>query len=343
MVQRPPLRQVADLAGVSEPTVSRVLNGRPGVAPPTRARVVETLRLLGFDQIPAQAVRRGVVGIVCGEFLNPVFPTFVHHISTELSRRGHLAAVTVTDRDLMPEERCIDELIRTRADGVVFIGGRHTETDGDWSHYHRLAAEQIPMVFVNGSVTDVPAPHVWCDEEAGARKAVSHLARLGHTHIGCLLGSPRYVPTTRFVAGYRSVLGEYGLDELADGVVEAPFTVEGGRAGAVRLLEHGATALIAGNDLMAVGAILAASGRVRGPWDASTLSVVGYDGTDFTATSSPPLTTLRQPFEDMSQLVADAMVAEIDGSDRFRDQYVFEPQLVVRESTGPRVAASATA
>ena len=338
-MQRPPLKQVAEIAGVSEPTVSRVLNGRPGVAAATRTRVIETLQALGFDDVPSPQVgRRAVIGLVCGEFLNPVFSTFVHHISTELGRRGYLTKVAVADRDLSPEERCIDELVHTRVDGLVFIGGRHTEVDGDWSHYRRLASAEFPMVFVNGTATGLPAPHIWCDEEAGARKAISHLIRLGHRRIGCLLGSSSFVPTERFVAGYRAVLADHDLLEPDDAIVEAPFTLEGGRAGAARLLDAGFSALMAGNDLMAMGAIMAASTRRN----AESLSVVGYDGTDFSAFSSPPLTTLRQPYEDMAQLVADAIVAETEGSTRYRDQYLFEPQLIVRESTGPRPATPAT-
>ncbi len=334
---RPPLKLVAELADVSEPTVSRVLNGREGVSEATRARVIEALRSLGYDEAPEpQPVRRQVVGIVCGEFLNPVFSTLVHHISTELGRRGYLSSVAVTDRDLVPEERCIRELASHGVDGMVFMGGRHSEFGGDLGHYRRLHADGTPFVFVNGTATDLPVPHVRCDECAGARKAVSHLIQLGHTRIGCLLGSSRYIPTVRFVDGYRETMAAHGLTEPADAIAEVPFTLEGGRAGATRLIDQGITAMIAGNDLMALGAILA--GRARG----IEISVVGYDGTDMTMFTDPPLTTLRQPFEDMAQLVGEAIVSEIEGNERFRDHFVFEPQLLARNTTQALVAPSAT-
>jgi len=187
------------------------------------------------------------------------------------------------------------------------------------------------MVFVNGATIDLPTPHVWCNEQVGARKAVSHLIALGHTSIGCLLGSPRYVPTERFIAGYRSVMADFGLPEPEGAIIDAAFTLEGGRAGATRLLDRGITAMITGNDLMALGAVLAA----RTHASATQVAVVGYDGTDFTAFTDPPLTTLRQPFGEMAQLVADAIISEIDGSHRFRDRFTFEPQLVVRDSSHP--------
>lgn len=328
-MERPPLKQVAELAGVSEPTVSRVLNGREGVSRRTRARVVEVLESLGYDRTPEpRPHRRGVIGMVCGDFLNPAFSAFVHHISTELARRNHLTSVVITDRELVPEERCVRELEHSGVDGFVFLAGRHAEIDGDLSHYERLHAAGLPVVLVNGTATDLDVPHVRCDERAGARLAVSHLIKLGHTRIGCLLGSRRYVPTVRFVEGYRETLAEHGLDEPPDAIVETTFTLEGGRAGATRLLDNGITAVLAGNDLMALGAVLAS--RVR---DEPPLSVIGYDGTDMTQLTDPPLTTLRQPFEDMAQLIVDAVLAEADGVHRFRDHYVFEPQLVARAST----------
>lgn len=328
-MERPPLKQVAALAGVSEPTVSRVLNGREGVRASTRDRVIGALHTLGFDEVPEpRPARRGVIGVVCGEFLNPVFATFVHHISTEFARRGYLTSIVVTDRDLAPEERCVRELEQTAVDGIIFVAGHHAEIDGDLDLYRRLQADATPIVLVNGTATDIDVPHVRCDEGAGARQAVSHLIKLGHTRIGCLLGSSRYVPTTRFIDGYRETIAAHGLPEPDDAIVETAFTLEGGRAGATRLLDNGITAMIAGNDLMALGAVLASKLRNDPP-----VSVVGYDGTDMTQVTDPPLTTLRQPFEDMAQLIVDAMLSEVDGTHRFRDHYVFEPQLVARGTT----------
>jgi len=187
---------------------------------------------------------------------------------------------------------------------------------------------RMPMVFVSGATIDLPSPHVWCDEEAGARKAVRHLIALGRTRIGCLLGSARFVPTARFVAGYRSVMADFGIPEPDGAIIDSTFTLEGGRAGATRLMDRGITTMITGNDLMALAAVLASRTPTTG-----SVAVVGYDGTEFTTYTDPPLTTLRQPFGEMAQLVADAIISEIDGSQRFRDRYMFEPQLVVRDSS----------
>lgn len=336
VMARPPLKDVSALAGVSEPTVSRVLNGRVGVAEHTRRRVVDALAQLGFEEIPEpRSERRHVVGLITGEFLNPVFGAYAHYLATELARKGYLTTIAVTEPSVVPEERCIAELTRNGVDAIVFIGGHHARVDSDCSHYDRLVTDGTPVVLVNGRDTGIDVPHVRCDEEIGARKAVEHLIGLGHTEIGCVVGPALYVPTRRLVSGYRDTLAERHLSEPPGAVAEVPFTLEGGRAGAIRLLETGLTAVIASNDLMALGAISASRSLDR------DLAVVGYDGTEFTALSNPPLTTLRQPFEEMTRMITDAVIDEIHGGHHFRDQFVFEPDLVVRESAPPARAVIA--
>lgn len=333
-MSRPPLKDVANLAGVSEPTVSRVLNGRAGVAEATRRRVVAALEGLGYGVPEApRRMPRNAVGIISGEITNPVFPALTHEVSARLARHGIVSTIGVAATDTGTEEQYVEEFRRVDVDGIVFIAGRHSETGGDLGTYRRFADEQMPFVLVNGADTGLDVPHVWADEAIAARRAVEHLASLGHERIGCVLGSGRYVTTSRFIDGFTAALAGADLERRADDVVGTSFTLEGGRAGAHRLLGQGITGILCANDLMALGAIQAVerSGRTV-PAD---VSVIGYDGTDMTATTSPPLTTLRQPFADMGDIIADALVSEIDGTCRFRDRYVFEPELVVRGSTGP--------
>lgn len=338
-MNRPPLRDVAELAGVSEPTVSRVLNGRLGVAPSTRERVIAALAELGYTEVPEpRTARRQVIGMVVGELTNPVFPTFAHHLRLHLARHGYLLIVAEGDPQHASEERCLEELVTSGVDGMVFLGGRHAEINGDLTIYRRLLERGLPFVLLNGRQTDLPVPHIRCDEGAGSERAVDHLVALGHRRLGLLLGSSRYIPTRRFIDGYRRALDRHELSEPMGAITETVFTLEGGRAGAARLLRNGITGVIAGNDLMAMGAASAAA--ARGLAVPGQLSVVGYDGTDVTAYTNPPLTTLRQPFEDMASLISDAIRSGIDGAHLFNDTYVFEPQLVARESSGQASARS---
>lgn len=328
-MRRPPLRTVARLAGVSEPTVSRVLNGRLGVADDTRRRVVDTLASMGFTDVPEpRPARRNTVGIVVGELTNPVFPTLVHHLSRRLGARGLLTSVAVVDDHLCPEQRCLDEFLTTGVDAIVVVGGSHAEVDGHLGGLAAVVAAGVPLVLVNGRATDLPVAHVRCDEGAGARTAVEHLVALGHRRIGAVLGSRRYVPVPRMIDGYRATIADARLAD-DDLVVETSFTFDGARAAVGRLLELGVTGVITSNDLMALGVVAAATEAGREvPHE---VSVVGYDGSDLAALSTPALTTLRQPFDEMSRVIVDAVVSPRTQA----EHVVFEPELMVRDSTAP--------
>ncbi len=332
-MQRPPLQRIAEIARVSPATVSRVLNGRPGVTDTTRAKVTAALATLGFEDLPSpRPTRRGAVGLITGELDNPVFPELAHGIMRRLARHGLVATVGVAERNLSSEQRLVEEFCGVGVDGIVFVAGHHAEVGGDHSGYVRLAEQGVPFVLVNGADTGLDVPHAWVDERIAARLAVEHLASLGHRRIGCILGTNRYVPTERFSAGYADAMQDGGLTVPSDPIVHTSFTFEGGLASGRELIERGFTGLVCGNDLMALGAIAAA--RRAGHEVPGDVSVVGYDGTFISAVSDPPLTTLRQPFDDMGELVADALVSEIDHGRRFRQKFVFDPVLIVRGSTG---------
>lgn len=342
MKRRPPLRQVAEMAGVSEPTVSRVINGRDGVASATRDRVLASLAELGFDSTPeptSDHLQR--VGIVTGELTNPVFPKLANGVSERLARNDYVATVAVNTTELHNEARYVRDYVATGVDGLVFIAGGHAERTPRVELYEELIDQGIPIVLVNGGPTGLAVPHVWCDETLAAERSIEHLVSLGHRAIGCVLGPNRYRSTARFEQGYSRAMDRLGQQGEPVGTIESTFSFEGGRAGAVRLIQAGATGIVCANDLMAMGAVEAA--RSVGLSVPAEISVIGYDGTEFTATTNPPLTTMRQPFDEMGDLVADALLSEIAGVHRFRDHYVFAPDLVVRGSTGAASLANAGA
>jgi len=281
--------------------------------------------------------------VICGEFSNPVFPTMAAHIADRFAQRGLMTMVAIADERQNPEERCISEFIAAGVGAIVFLGGRHAEVSGPLGRYREVHDAGIPIVLVNGRATDLEVSHVRCDEGAGAALAARHLLRLGHTRIGCVIGPARYIPSVRMATAYREVLESAGVEVPDGAIVEAGFTFEAARAATARLVEQSFTGIITGNDLMALGAIHAVTRSGRSVPD--DVSVVGYDGTDFTALSSPPLTTLRQPFEDMARLIAESVINELGGNLELRDHVVFEPVLVERNSTGPcrqRLEAVAT-
>jgi len=329
------LFDIAAQAGVSQATVSRVLNDRPGVSAEARQAVLTALDVLGYER-PARLRKRsaGLVGLVVPELENPIFPAFAQVIESVLNQEGYTPVLCTQTAGGVTEDEYVEMLLDRQVSGIVFVSGLHADTTADPERYRKLVARPLPIVLVNGHVAGVEAPFVSCDDRAAGELAVAHLVALGHRRIGLISGPDRFVPVQRKLAGYRAAMerllaaSETELDEL---VSLSLFGVEGGHAAAARLLDRGATAIVCGSDLMALGAIRAA--RQRGLSVPGDLSVVGYDDSPLIAFTDPPLTTLRQPVRAMAVAAVRALVDEIHGHGAPHSEYVFRPELVVRGST----------
>ncbi len=329
MSPRPKLNEVADLAGVSLATVSRVLNGKQGVANPTRQKVLDVLSELGYRDVPVRLSTSGVVGVVTPEMDNPIFPLLAQTIESRLARQGMLTMICPATTDTVNEQEYVRHFLETGAAGLVIINGRYSATDIGFEPYGELIDGAIPTVLVNGMGTESPLPAVAVDIASGAAMAVSHLANMGHKRIACLVGPRRYSSTDLLLSGYRNAMARASLDTDSDLVSETLFTIEGGRAGIVQLIEAEATAIISGGDLMAIGAV--AGLRSWGYNVPKDVSVVGFDGTTLVAYTDPPLTSVRQPVDRMAQTVVSLLSAPHNGGPNL---HLFQPDLVVGGSTG---------
>jgi LacI family transcriptional regulator, repressor for deo operon, udp, cdd, tsx, nupC, and nupG len=329
------LSDLARQAQVSEATVSRVLNDKPGVSPETREAVLTALDVLGYER-PNRLRRRtaGLVGLVVPELDNPIFPAFAQTIESALAQMGFTLVMCTQTPGGVTEDEYVEMLLDRQVSGIVFVSGLHADTTGDHQRYHTLVARPLPIVLINGYVPDLPAPFISPDEQAAAELAVSHLGALGHHRIGLISGPDRFSPVQRKIAGYRAAMretvgtAEAELDEL---IALSLFGVEGGEAAAARLLDRGVTGIVSGSDLMALGAIRAA--RRRGLRVPADVSIVGYDDSPLIAFTDPPLTTVRQPVQPMALAAVRALVDEIHGYPAPHTEYLFRPELVVRSST----------
>ncbi|MGX1762162.1 LacI family DNA-binding transcriptional regulator [Streptomyces lydicus] len=338
----PRLTDIAAQAQVSEATVSRVLNGKAGVAAGTRRRVLAALDVLGYER-PVRLRRRsaGLVGLVIPELTNPIFPAFAQIIEQSLAGHGYTPVLCTQMPGGATEDELVEQLEERDVTGIVFLSGLHADTGADPSRYARLAARGVPYVLINGYNEHIDAPFVSPDDGAAARMAVRHLAELGHERIGLAVGPARYVPSRRKAEGFAAALGEsFGLSrgQAERRVRHTLFSVEGGHAAAATLLDDGCTGIVCGSDLMALGVVRAA--RQRGLAVPADLSVVGFDDSQLIAFTDPPLTTVRQPVQAMATAAVGALIEEIH--DRAagrrepprRTEFVFQPELVVRGSTG---------
>jgi LacI family repressor for deo operon, udp, cdd, tsx, nupC, and nupG len=325
------LADIAVQAGVSEATVSRVLNDKPGVSPDTRQAVLTALDVLGYER-PDRLRKRsaGLVGLVTPELENPIFPLFAQIIESAMAQVGYTPVLCTQTPGGVTEDEYVEMLLDRAVAGIIFVSGLHADTTMDPDRYRKLIDRPLPVVLVNGYMADVNAPFISVDHQAAGRLGVAHLFSLGHRSIGLISGPERFVPVQRTLAGYRGALREHTLDEQVE---LSLFGVEGGHAAAARLLDRGVTGIICGSDLMALGAVRAA--RSRGLSVPRDVSVVGFDDSPLIAFTDPPLTTLRQPVRAMSNAAVQALIDEINGQPPPRSEYVFGPELVVRGSTGP--------
>ncbi|WP_307793688.1 LacI family DNA-binding transcriptional regulator [Actinotalea soli] len=328
------LKDLAEQAGVSTATVSRVLNGKAGVATQTRTAVLAALDVLGYDRPEKLRTRsEGLVGLIVPELDNPVFPALAQAVESTLSERGYTPLLCTQSPGGTTEDEYVEMLIEHGVDGIVFVSGRHADTAASHDRYHRLHSRGLPIVLVNGFAEGVDAPSVSTDDAVAVDLAVRHLSSLGHSSIGLAIGPDRYIPARRKLSAFTAALERLGQADPASHVVTTLFTVEGGQAAGGELVDSGHTAIICGSDLMALGAIRAARSRgLRVPED---LSVVGFDDSPLIAFTDPPLTTVRQPVAPMGRAAVSALVSEINGAKVPRTELLFHPELIVRGSTGP--------
>ncbi|MBO0510871.1 LacI family DNA-binding transcriptional regulator [Streptomyces beijiangensis] len=324
----PRLSHIAAQASVSEATVSRVLNGKPGVADTTRQRVLAALDVLGYER-PVRLRQRsaGLIGLVTPELTNPIFPAFAQVVEQVLAGHGYTPVLCTQMPGGATEDELVEQLVERGVGGIVFLSGLHADTSSDPSRYASLTERGVPFVLINGYNERISAPFVSPDDHAAMRMAVRHLTDLGHRRLGLAVGPLRYVPSRRKQQGFLEAVGEG-----QSGVVQHTlFSVEGGQVAAGALLDQGCTGIVCGSDMMALGVVRAA--RDRGLDVPGDVSVVGFDDSQLIAFTDPPLTTVRQPVQAMATAAVGALLEEIGGNPVQRTEFVFQPELVVRGST----------
>jgi DNA-binding LacI/PurR family transcriptional regulator len=330
------LAEVARKVGVSEATVSRVLNGKPGVSDATRQAVLTALDVLGYERpTKLRGERARLVGLVLPELQNPIFPAFAEIVGGALTQNGYTPLLCTQNAGGVTESDYVDLLLAQQVSGVIFLGGNYTQGDAAHAHYERLRQVNLPTVLVNARVPQLRFATVSTDDAAAAEQAVLHVHQLGHRRIGLLLGPDDHVPSQRKLDAAQRLLERLGDPLRRDLVVRGMYSLESGQAGATRLIAAGATAIVCASDPMALGAVRAA--RRAGLAVPADISVVGFDDSALMSCVEPPLTTVRQPIESMGRAVIELLLSQIAGTIPVGDELLFEPELVLRSSTGPAV------
>ena len=331
------LRDVAERAGVSVATASRVVSGSASVRPETRQKVERAMRELLYVA-PDRPAASGAIGLLLPEFGNPVFSALAQAMETNAARAGLATILCNTHGEVPREVDYAHMLLERRVDGMIFISAEITDTRGEHGHYAQLIESGARLVFVNGASETLHVTSVGVDERAAGRIATEHLLELGHTRIGFVAGQAYASPTREKQLGRDDALRAAGLEP--NGLVaHASFTLAGGRQAMRRLLEPGEgrpSAVICSSDLMAIGALLEAVAHgVRVPDD---LSIVGFDGIDAATWTQPPLTTVEQPIDVIAKTAIAALQAQIEDPEHVHPRYAFRPHLRRGGTTAPPAA-----
>ncbi len=332
----PTLEEVARVARVSRATVSRVVNGSPRVSPEAHDAVTRAVAELGY--IPNRAARSlvtrrtGSIAVVVPEagsriFAQPFFASVLKGVSSRLVD-SDLQLVLLLAPDEGDNDRLVRYLKGGHVDGALVVS--HHESD---NLVDELLTSPLPVVFGGRPLLHTPgvsASYVDVDNVGGARAATQHLIRSGHRRVGTVTG-PRDMPAgVDRHAGWREALEEAGLP--ADAATEGDFTADGGALAMRDLLtRHPDTdAVFVASDLMAAAAlqVLQSHGR-RVPED---VAVVGFDDSELGRTTSPPLTTIRQPTEELGRGMVDLLIAQLAGDPLPDEPLMLETQLIIRQS-----------
>ncbi len=341
-------RHVASRAGVSQTTVSLVLNNAPNanISQPTRERVLEAARELGYaPDAAARSLARGRssnIGLVLIQpheqiFIDEYLPTILTGLNQLAHQHGYRILVDILDVADSPTAFADFVSGKEVAGLIVQVGNPSLVALDQLANYARSG---FPVVTLDRLKPDLPS--VFIDKMDGVRQAVQHLIDLGHKRIGCIPYAP---PETNFHVKQRldrvaATLRDAGL-QLDPALVQAgAYDPKTGYEAMLRLLQHRPwpTALFAMNDVMAFGALeaLRQSG-VRVPHD---MALVGFDDIRLAAFANPPLTTVREPDIELGRLAAQCLIDQIEGRDPAERDLRLPTTLVIRESCGATLNAS---
>jgi DNA-binding LacI/PurR family transcriptional regulator len=284
---------------------------------------------------PGRRPATGMIGLLVPSLENPIFPALAQAMEERATEAGFASILCNTTAAAFREVDYVHMLLDRGADGMIFISCEMTNLSGEHDHYARLVEEGARIVFVNGALNTLNVPSVAVDERSAGELATQHLIDLGHEQIGYVGGPDYYLPTRQKAAGREAALRAAGMELDGLAVYADDFTVEEGRAALRNLLDGspGPTGVICSSDLMAIGVLREAEAQgLRVPED---LSVVGFDGIEAGAWTSPPLTTVEQPIEDIAETAVNALRSLIAEPEKPLPDYTFRPRLNVRGSTAP--------
>ncbi len=331
------IRDVARVAGVHPGTVSRALNEdtRALVNPETAERVIRAAEQVGYrpNRIARglKTSRSHTIGVLIPDITNPLFPPILRGIEDRLDEAGYTSLIVNTDNDADRERIYLEAMRGRQVDGFISATARL-----DRELLLELAEAGTPLVLVNRSLEDGSVPAVTVNDRRGIALAVDHVVSLGHEWIGHVAGPQNLSTGHRRHLSFIEATRAAGLETRPEHVRFGHFfTEEEGAAACDELLSAAPdlTAIVAGNDLMAIGCYDTL--EKRGLTCPDDISIVGFNDMPFIDRLRPPLTSVRVPQREIGQVAAELLLEELTGGGEPASEILLEPTLMVRGSTAP--------
>ncbi len=326
------IREVAEKAGVSATTVSHVVNKTRFVSEDVCERVKAAMRDLNYrPNSLARSLRRGethTLGLILPDSANPFFAEVGHAIESAAFGRGYSVILCNTENDQNKERLYTEVLENKQVDGIIFVGaGENRESISE------IVRDGLPLVVVDRDMGSLDLDTVTTDNHQGGMLATQHLLALGHRVIACISGPSNITPSAERVTGYQDALKQAGIALQPALEARGDFHAPSGYSAALVLLALSPrpTAIFVCNDMMAIGALRAAAQLgLRIPED---VAVVGFDDIELALYTTPPLSTIAQPKQEIGKLAVQLILERMGSVLLQPRRCVLPTRLVIRASS----------
>lgn len=333
------INDVAQQAGVSKTTVSRIMNGNYGhTKQETKDRILQVIKEMDYRPNTLakglKSLKTNVIGIVLSNLKNPFWTTVLEGVEDTCKNSGYNLMICNSNEDSKLEEQYIREFRMRQVDGIVI-----NPTVQNLALYQKMHSELYPMVVINRKIPDLNAHYVVMDNVKGASLAVQHLLNNGRKKVAIIIyRNPNVSTWNERVDGYRDALlrNGYSLDELRIVFVNEKPGITHQEIMNYLLANPDTDAIFSSNNMLTLEVIKAVKDlKLRTPDD---IAIVGYDETVWSQHLNPPLTTIMQPGYEMGRIAAKILVNTVKSNRSIKSQHVvLEPQLIVRGSSGSMI------
>ncbi|HEY5583123.1 MAG TPA: LacI family DNA-binding transcriptional regulator [Ruminiclostridium sp.] len=333
------LKDIAKQTGLSVTTISLVLNNKPNnISEKTKKLIFETSGKLNYhpNQLAVGLVKRetNTIGLIIPDISNQFFAELALGIDDEAYKHNLNIIFSNTSDKTERDISSLNILYSRGVDAIIIAMASNIDNEKRRLYQNIISDISIPIIFVDRHDPSFNCSSVKLNNKKGAYIATSHLLSLGHKEIACITGAPGLRSTGERLEGFRWAFNDFGIDVCEDYIYEGNYLHSGGYNAAKKIINTPVTAIFAFNDMMAFGAFrMLYQAGLQIPND---ISVIGFDDIYFSELLEVPLTTVRQPAYEIGCEAVRRAIIEIGDKNIFKQNISFEPELIIRKSTGKR-------